>query len=122
MEDIGEIEFFQPGALKYNCPISAYEFKYECRNGEFEMVDHDNACSGRSGILKCPTSLPYLCTDQSFYHCSRRSCTSLVESCPEIVEPGSVGNQNDIIKPSNMVSYLEMKIIRVIMQIFDHFI
>ena len=105
MEDIGEIEFFQPGALKHNCPISTHEIWYECRNGEMEMLDHDNACSGRSGILKCPKSLPYLCTGPSRGdYCSRDSCGSLVESCPKPIEPEPVGNQNDTIKPSNMVS------------------
>ena len=102
MDEIGEIEFFQPGALKHNCPISTYENKYECRNGEFEMVDHQNSCSGRSGILKCPKSEPFLCMSQSSYHCSRRPCPFLVDPCPEPVVPAE--NQNDILEPSNMVS------------------
>ena len=112
MEDIGEIEFFRPEALKHACPTSDYEFKYECRNGEFEMIDHKNYCSGRSGILKCPTSMPYLCNDHSFYSCSERYCPTAVdgiyEPCPERV----VADQNNIIKPSNMVNYLEIMIIR----------
>ena len=103
MEEIGDIEFFQPASLKHNCPLSKYESKYECRNGEFEMIDHENACSGRSGILKCPKSLPYLCMDQSSYHCSRRSCPTLVDPCPQPIEP--LGKEDeDIFKPSNMVS------------------
>ena len=104
MDEIGDIEFFQPASLKHNCPLSKYESKYECRNGEFEMIDHENACNGRSGILKCPKSMPYLCMDQSSYHCSRRSCPSLVDPCPEPIEPLGAPEDEDIFKPSNMVS------------------
>ena len=91
MDDIGEIEFFQPARLKENCPISIYESKYECRNGEFELLDLQNKCEGRFGILKCPKSIPYLCNGPSFANgersvfCAQQTCFSLVppESCPQ---------------------------------------
>ena len=102
MEAIGEIQFFQPGKLKENlpnCPISNFESKYECQNGEFELIEQQNKCEGRFGILKCPKTKPYLCNgpwlangDRPVF-CAQQSCLSLVpsESCPQpaVVDPST---------------------------------
>ena len=116
MDDIGEIEFFQPGRLKENlpnCPISTYESKYECRNGEFELVDQQNKCEGRFGILKCPKTMPYLCngpwfanSNRSFF-CAQQTCLVLVpsESCPQAAVVDTTNKIRDTLL-TNLVSLI----------------